>query len=62
MLLTVNLHPFVWNTIDTINRTKKKLIKPVEQLNKLLLKVIELLGTITLLILAVKSLIEIVGG
>ncbi|MCQ4023298.1 MULTISPECIES: hypothetical protein [unclassified Ruminococcus] len=40
----------------------KKLIKLLEQLNELLLKAIELLGTATLLILAIKSLIEIMGG
>lgn len=40
----------------------KKLIKLLEQLNKLLLKAIELLGTSTLLILAIKSLIQILGG
>lgn len=39
----------------------KKLIKLLEQLNKLLLKVIELFGTLTLLALAIKSLIEILG-
>ncbi len=40
----------------------KKLIKLVEQLNKLLLKVIELLGTATLLALTIKSLLELMGG
>lgn len=40
----------------------KKLIELVEQLNKLLLKVVELFGTITLLALAIKSLIDILGG
>lgn len=39
----------------------KKLIKLCDQLNKLLLKAIELLGTATLLILAIKSLIEVFG-
>ncbi len=38
----------------------KKLAKLVGQLNKLGLKVIELLGTLTLIALAIKSLIEIV--
>lgn len=36
----------------------KKLVKLIEQLNKLGLKVIELLGTVTLIALSVKSLIE----
>lgn len=38
----------------------KELEKLVGQLNKLILKVIELTGTITLLILAIKSLIEMI--
>lgn len=37
----------------------KKLVKLVAQLNKLGLKVLELLGTITLIVLAIKSLIEL---
>ena len=37
----------------------KKLTKLVGQLNQLGLKVLELLGTITLIALAIKSLIEI---
>ena len=36
----------------------KELIKLIEQLNKLLLKVIELAGTVTLLVLAIKQIIE----
>lgn len=36
----------------------KKLVKLVGQLNKLGLKVLELLGTITLIALSIKSLIE----
>ena len=36
----------------------KELIKLIEQLNKLLLKVIELAGTVTLLALAIKQIIE----
>jgi hypothetical protein len=36
----------------------KKLVKLVAQLNKLGLKVLELLGTITLIALSIKSLIE----
>ncbi len=36
----------------------KKLAELVKQLNKLGLKVLELLGTITLIALAIKSLIE----
>lgn len=38
----------------------KELEKLVGQLNKLTLKVIELIGTITLLALAIKSLIEMI--
>lgn len=45
-----------------MNDKIKELIKLVGQLNKLFLKLIELLGTATLLALAIKSLIEIVGG
>lgn len=45
-----------------MNERIKELIKLVTQLNKLFLKLIELLGTATLLTLAIKSLIEIVGG
>lgn len=37
----------------------KKLVKVVDDLNKLLLKVIELAGTITLLALSIKGLLEI---
>lgn len=37
----------------------KELIKLVGQLNKLVLKVIELVGTITLLLLAIKTIIEL---
>ena len=37
----------------------KNLIKLVEQLNKLGLKVLELLGTITLIALSIKSLLEL---
>lgn len=37
----------------------KELEKLVGQLNKLILKVIELAGTITVLILTIKSLIEV---
>lgn len=40
----------------------KELIKLLEQLNKLLLKLIEVLGTLTLTVLAFKSLIEIILG
>lgn len=36
----------------------KELIKLTGQLNKLLLKVIELAGTVTLLVLAIKQLVE----
>ena len=36
----------------------KELIKLIEQLNKLLLKVIELAGTVTLLVMAIKQIIE----
>lgn len=36
----------------------KELIKLLEQLNKLLLKVIELAGTVTLLALSIKGLLE----
>ena len=38
----------------------KKLVKLVVQLNKLGLKVLELLGTITLIALSIKSLIEMI--
>lgn len=37
----------------------KELVKLLEQLNKLLLKAIELLGTLTLLLLAIKSLMSL---
>lgn len=37
----------------------KKLVKLIGQLNKLGLKVLELLGTITLIALAIKSLIDL---
>ena len=37
----------------------KELIKLVEQLNKLTLKVIELAGTITLLVLAIKTIVDL---
>ncbi len=43
-----------------MNNKIKKLVKLVEQLNKLGLKVIELLGTLTLIALAIKSLMEII--
>ena len=36
----------------------KELIKLIEQLNKLLLKVIELAGTVTLLVMTIKQIIE----
>ena len=36
----------------------KELIKLIEQLNMLILKVIELAGTVTLLALAIKQIIE----
>lgn len=45
-----------------MNEKIKKLIKLVGQLNKLLLKVLELLGTITLIALSIKSIIELWGG
>lgn len=38
----------------------KKLVKLVGQLNKLGLKVLELLGTLTLIALSIKSLIEMI--
>lgn len=38
----------------------KKLVKLVGQLNKLGLKVLELLGTVTLIALSIKSLIEMI--
>lgn len=38
----------------------KKLVKLVAQLNKLGLKVLELLGTLTLIALSIKSLIEMI--
>lgn len=38
----------------------KKLVKLVAQLNKLGLKVLELLGTLTLIALSFKSLIEMI--
>ena len=38
----------------------KELIKLVGQLNKLGLKVLELLGTLTLIVLSVKSLIDMI--
>lgn len=38
----------------------KELEKLVAQLNKLALKVVELIGTITLLVLAIKSLVEMI--
>lgn len=44
-----------------MNDKIKKLIKLLEQLNKLLLKVIELLGTTSLLVLSIKSLIELLA-
>lgn len=40
----------------------KQLIKLVAQLNKLGLKILELLGTLTLIALSIKSIIEILGG
>lgn len=42
-----------------MNDKIKELIKLVEQLNKLALKVTELVGTITLIVLAVKTIIEL---
>ncbi len=39
----------------------KKLIKVVEDLNKLLLKVTELAGTVTLLALAIKTLVDVLA-
>ena len=44
-----------------MNEKIKKLIKLVGQLNKLLLKVLELLGTVTLVLLSIKSIIELWG-
>lgn len=41
-----------------MERKIKELVKLVAQLNKLGLKVLELLGTITLIALSIKSLIE----
>lgn len=41
-----------------MNDKIKELIKLVEQLNKLALKVTELVGTITLIVLAVKTIVE----
>lgn len=38
----------------------KKLVKLVAQLNKLGLKVLEFLGTLTLIVLSIKSLIEMI--
>lgn len=38
----------------------KKLVKLVVQLNKLGLKVLEFLGTLTLIVLSIKSLIEMI--
>ncbi len=38
----------------------KKLVKLIGQLNKLGLKVLELLGTLTLIALSIKSLIEMI--
>ena len=43
---------------DRVEDKIKKLAELVRQLNKLGLKVLELLGTITLIALAIKSLIE----
>lgn len=43
---------------DRVEDKIKKLAELVKQLNKLGLKVLELLGTITLIALAIKSLIE----
>lgn len=42
--------------MDTI----KKLVKLLEQLNKLGLKVLELLGTVTLIALSIKSLFQMI--
>ena len=42
-----------------LNDKIKELIKIVGNLNKLMLKVIELAGTITLLVLAVKSIFDV---
>ncbi len=44
------------NKLDTI----KKLIKLMTQLNELGLKVLELLGTVTLIALSVKSLLQMI--
>jgi len=41
-----------------LNQKIKELIKVIKNLNKLLLKVIELAGTVTLLILAIKGIIQ----
>lgn len=38
----------------------KKLVKLLEQLNKLGLKVLELLGTLTLIALSIKSLLQMI--
>ncbi len=45
---------------ETLKNKIKKLVELVEQLNKLGLKVLELLGTITLIALAIKSLLEMI--
>lgn len=44
------------NKLDTI----KKLIKLMTQLNELGLKVLELLGTVTLIALSIKSLLQMI--
>lgn len=44
--------------VVSLNDKIKELIKLVEQLNKLALKVTELVGTITLIVLAVKTIVE----
>lgn len=46
--------------MDKRNEQLKKLVKLVEQLNKLGLKVLELLGTVTLIALSIKSLLELI--
>ena len=45
---------------DKLEEKIKKLVKLVAQLNKLGLKVLEFLGTLTLIVLSIKSLIEMI--
>lgn len=45
---------------DKMEEKIKKLVKLVAQLNKLGLKVLELLGTLTLIALSIKSLLEMI--